>query len=198
MTKKLIALTLLAAVSVACGCAPTLYSDVPLIWKPTNDLYSGSPTLTGMYSEKFRVLPFVDLRSSKKEIAKNVEGSREKPVTTKDDVAMWCTDRFKTIIKQYGLTVVDNQETVTLKGEILNFYVTEDNLYRSNVGIRLTAEDPKGKVLWQGLITGNAKRFGRSYSLENYYESISDAYLEAVSGWLNNQEFKNALSQKLR
>src|SRR6266568_4422769 len=78
-------------------------------------------------TEKFKVLPFVDLRSSKKEIAKNTEGSREKPVTTKDDVAMWCTDRFKTIIKQYGLTVVDNQETVTLKGEILNFYVTEDN-----------------------------------------------------------------------
>lgn len=150
-----------------------------------------------MYSEKFKILPFVDQRSNKTEIAKNIEDGREKPVTTRDDVAVWCTDKFKAIFKQYGLAVVDGHETVAVKGEILNFYVTEDNLYRSNVGIRLTAERPKGKVLWQGLISGNAKRFGRSYSLENYYESISDAYLEAVSGLLNNHEFKNAMGQKL-
>ncbi|HLO24927.1 MAG TPA: hypothetical protein VK187_02350 [Geobacteraceae bacterium] len=197
MTKKLLAVTLLAAASITCGCAPSLHTDVPLVWKPTSDIYSGSPTLTGMYAEKFKVLPFVDQRSNKTEIAKNIEDGREKPVTTKDDVAAWCTDKFKAIFKQYGLAVVDDHETVTVKGEILNFYVTEDNLYRSNVGIRVTAERPKGKVLWQGLISGNAKRFGRSYSLENYYESISDAYLEAVSGLLNNQEFKNAMGQKL-
>ena len=186
MTKKLITVALFAAVFITGGCAPKLHTDVPLIWKPTNDLYSGSSTLTGMYSEKFTVLPFVDLRGNKKEIAKNIEGNKEKSVTTKDDVALWCTDRFKTIFQQYGLAVVDNQGTVTLKGEILNFYITENNLYRSNVGIRLTAEGLNGRILWQGLITGNAKRFGRSYSLDNYYESISDAYLEAVSGLLNN------------
>ncbi|MCX6983234.1 MAG: hypothetical protein NT118_00595, partial [Lentisphaerae bacterium] len=117
-------------------------------------------------------------------------------VTTCDDVADWCRSRFISIVRQYGVNVEEDNASIIIKGEILEFYVTEDNLYNANVGIKITAEDVDGKVLWQGMMIGKAKRFGHSYKLENYYEALSDAYLSAVNGLLKNQEFINALQKK--
>jgi hypothetical protein len=96
-------------------------------------------------------------------------------------------------MRQNGFKVVEDKADVIIKGEILQFYVTEDSLYKANVGIKITAENVAGDVIWQGMITGNAKRFGLSYSLENYYKTLSDAYLDAVNGLLKNPEFQVAL-----
>ena len=44
-------------------------------------------------------------------------------------------------------------------------------------------------------MAGTAKRFGRSYQPENYYETLSDAYLDAIQGLLNNEGFKKAMQK---
>lgn len=178
------------------GCVSWPYTDVPLTWKPTSDLHYGSTTLTGIFAEKFKILPFTDTRSNPKEIARNTEEAEAKTVTTKDDVATWCTGRFISILQQYGITTTESDETVRVKSEILNFYVTEDSLYRASVGLRITVEDTSGKILWKGLASGTAKRFGRSYSMENYYEALSDAYVEAVNNFLGNPELAAELKSR--
>jgi hypothetical protein len=186
-------------VAVVClwGCAAGLHENIPLAWKPTNDVYDvKTATLTGLYKQKIRIMPFVDARENKSEIGRNVEREIPRPVTTRDDVAAWSTDRFSSLMRQFGLTVVDRGETVVLKGEILQFQVIEDSLYRGNVGIKMTVESPAGEVLWQGMMTGTNKRFGRSYKPENYYETLSDAYLEAVQGLLKNGEFIRAMEKE--
>jgi len=180
------------------GCStPRILSDVPLVWKPTkniNDTDSALPT--GVFTHKYKIMPFVDSRENKREIAKNIENKKDKLVSTCDDVADWCRTRFIAVIKQRGLEVVDDNSNMTIKGEVLEFYVIEDNMYNASVGIKITAENPAGNVIWQGMMNGKAKRFGRSYHLDNYYETLSDAYLDAVNGLLKNQEFRTALQKK--
>ena len=79
------------------------------------------------YARKVNVGAMADQRENKNEIALKV--------TTKDDVSAWSTDRFKYILKQVGLNIVDSGETVVIKGDILTFVVVEDSLYRGNIGI---------------------------------------------------------------
>jgi hypothetical protein len=178
------------------GCASDkkMLSDVPLVWKPTRDLYeAGTVTLTGALTQKYEITPFLDSRENKNEIAKNIEDNKVKLVTTCDNVADWCRTRFIAIFKQRGFTVTEENASVIIKGEVLQFYVIEDNFYTANIEIKITAENIAGKILWEGIMTGNAKRFGRSYKLENYYETISDAYLNAINSLLKNREFLDAL-----
>jgi hypothetical protein len=198
MKSGLLGFVCLSLVAMLYGCSSTrILSDVPLVWKPTNTSFdSGTTTATGVFSQQYKIMPFVDARENKKEIAKNIEDNKEKKVTTCDDVADWCMTRFKAIIKQHGFNVVEDKASINIKGEILEFYVIEDNFYRGTVGIKIIVENIDGKVLWQGMMSGTAKRFGHSYRLENYYETLSDAYLNAVSGLLKNQEFINALQNK--
>ena len=175
------------------GCSCCL-QDIPLVWKPTSDPYaekSGSyPTFP---NQRFKVIAFTDQRDKKAEIARNVEDSEPKLVTTKDDVSKWCTDRFRELLQQYAFDLRESGETVQLRGEVVQFYVLEDNLYRGAVGLKITAEAPDKSMLWQGLITGTSQRFGRSYSEENYYETLSDAYIEAVQNLVKDKGFAKAL-----
>lgn len=172
----------------------SLKSDVPLVWSPTNEvLDAGTGTLAGLYSYKYKIMPFTDMRENKKEIARNTEHNDEKLVTTRDDVAVWCRDNFEDIVKQHGLNVVKTNANVIIKGEVLKFYVTEDSMYKAKVGIRITVENAMGKILWQGVTTGAEDRFGRSHDLENYHKTLSDAYLNAVKSLLRDHGFQTAL-----
>jgi hypothetical protein len=183
--------------ALSCGMASADLIDVPLVWKvDNNELFSDSTTLTGLLTHKIKLAPFSDSRPNKQEIGKNTESAEVRTVTTKDDVAAWCSERMKDILRQYGMSVVEKDETVVIQTELINFYVTESNLYNAVVTLRISASDPNGKVLWQGLISAQSKRFGRSYKLENYQESLSNAFLDAVKTLLKNQEFNAAMLKK--
>jgi hypothetical protein len=182
--------------ALSCGMASADLTDVPLVWKADNNaLLSDSTTLTVLLTHKIKLEPFGDSRSNKQEIGKNIEKAEVRTVTTKDNVAAWCTERMKDILRQYGMSVVENDATVIIKAELINFYVTESSVYSAIVTLRVSASDPKGKVLWQGVISAEAQRFGRSYKLENYQESLSYAFLDAVKTLLNNQGFNAAIKK---
>lgn len=177
------------------GCSAL--RDIPLVWKPTSDTYSeNSGSSTIFMGHRFKVIPFTDNRVDKAEIARNVESSSPKLVTTKDDVSKWCTDRFREILQLYGFDLTENGETVQLRGEVVQFHVVEDTRYKGTVALKITAQAPDKTMLWQGLITGSAKRFGKSYSQENYYETLSDAYLSAVQSLIKDDSFVKALRDR--
>lgn len=187
---RLVVVCVLCMMCLGCGGL----KDVPLVWKPTSDPYAdlsgSSPTFP---DHRFKVIPFSDNRENKTEIARNVESSDPKLVTTKDDVSQWCTARFKEILQLQGFNMVETGETVQLRGEVVQFHVLEDTRYKGTVGLKITAETPDKGRIWQGLVTGTVKRFGRSYSQENYYETLSDAYLEAVQNLFKDESFVKAL-----
>ncbi|HBC85754.1 MAG TPA: hypothetical protein DCZ94_02245 [Lentisphaeria bacterium] len=188
----------LSVMAMLCGCStPKMLSGVPLVWKPTKDINDADTSLpAAIFAHKYKIMPFIDSRENKREIAKNIEDKKDKLVTTCDNVSDWCRSRFMAVIKQRGFNVVEENASMTFKGEVLEFYVIEDNMYNASVGIKITAENAAGNVVWQGMMSGSAKRFGHSYKLENYYETLSDAYINAVNGLLKNQEFRTALQKK--
>jgi hypothetical protein len=165
--------------------------DVPLKWRPTSDLRLGARAMSGAQVQ-FDV--FRDLRADKQAIGENREDPQPKPVTTTDDVGSFVSTHMRELFDSAGLKTVDSNGTVVIKGEVTQFFVRETSLYRSAVAVHLTVVGADGKVRWSGTASGEAKRFGRSYELEDYYEVLSDAIVNTVSSMLQSPQFQKALS----
>jgi len=186
-----ILLPVIAATFVAQAHAAALLIDVPLKWRATSDLRLGAAQMP-QTSVQFDV--FRDVRADKQAIGENREDPQPKPVTTKDDVGAFVSTNMRKLFDSAGLKTVDSNGAVTIKGDVTQFFARETSLYRSEVAVHLTVVGRDGKVLYSGTATGEAKRFGRSYKLENYYEVLSDAIVNTVSSMLQDAQFQKALS----
>jgi hypothetical protein len=166
--------------------------NVPLEWKPTSDLKLGA---TQMTAAAVQFEPFKDVRQMPEQIGENREDDTPKPVTTQDDVGAFVSKHMRELFNKAGIRTVDTNGDVVVKGEIRQFFVRETHTYKAEVAVHLTVVGKDGATLWSGVAPGEASRFGRSYLLENYYEVLSDALVNATSSTLQSAEFQKALSQ---
>jgi hypothetical protein len=164
--------------------------NVPLAWKPTSDLRLGS---TEMTAATVQFEPFKDERPTPQAIGENREDDKPKPVTTQDDVGAFVSKHMRELFTKAGIKTVDAGGDVIVKGEVRQFFVRETNTYKAEVAVHLTVVGKDGATLWSGVAPGEASRFGRSYVLENYYEVLSDALVNATSSTLQSGEFQKAL-----
>jgi hypothetical protein len=188
---RMILASLLLGVSFAASSKTKLLEHIPLQWRPTSDLRLGTAQMTVL---PVTVATFTDGRDNKELIGENREDHDVKPVTTTDDVGAFVSTHIRQLFDQAGIKTVDSNGAVTLKGEVKKFFVREGNTYESEVAIHLTAIDQDGKTLWNGLASGVATRFGRSYKAENYFEVLSDAVVNTVSSMLQAADFQKAIS----
>lgn len=202
MKNAVIALLTISLVFCMVGMSPAgdarpRLQDIPLVWKPTDDIASFDVIdLTAYDNTTFTIMPFRDMRKDRAEIGKNVEGrsgGEALPVTTKDDVAKWMTERFSHIMEQFGLELAPANGNFIVEADILKFYVLEDSVYKAEVSLKVKVKDAKGESVWAGITNGSAKRWGSSYKAENYYESLGNACLEAVHGLLTADTFMQAI-----
>lgn len=186
----------LAGVVASAGDRPLV--NVPLEWKPTNQLSEsvGAINLLPFSNVRIAVLPFTDNRKDKTLIGENVEGSTPKPVTTKD-AAAFLAERTRQLLRTAGLPLTDKVEeaTVTVTAEVLNFKVSESNTYNGEVSL-LVVVRAGNQDLWRGTLMGQATRWGRSYKLENYHEALCNSLIEAVANGLKSEPFMKALAGK--
>lgn len=189
------ALLALMLVSVTlCGHAKTvLLTHVPLQWRPTSELASGT---TDMDATTIRFETFQDVRNDKEKVGENLEDDAPKPVTTTDDVGAFVSSHIRRLFDRAGLKTVDDDAAVTIKGEVRQFFARETSTYNSQVEVQLIVVGRDGNTIWKGLASGEATRFGRSYKIENYYEVLSDAVVNTVSSMLRSEEFRKALSRR--
>jgi hypothetical protein len=185
------ALVLILLVATVGAHAQTALEHVPLQWKPTSSLQLGT---TQMSQAQIHFETFQDTRDNKAAIGENLEDGKSRPVTTTDDVGAFVSSHMRALFDRAGLKTVDSDGAVTIRGEVKAFYVRETSTYKSEVAVHLTLLDRNGKTLWNGLASGDATRFGRSYKLENYYEALSDAIVNTVSSMLQSTPFQSALS----
>jgi hypothetical protein len=183
-------LVLSLAVTLCAYAKPPLL-NVPLQWRPTSELQLGAMQMT---DAPIQFETFQDVRDNKNAVGENLEDKQPKPVTTTDDVGAFVSTHMRGLFGQAGLKVVDSNGTVTIKGEVRQFFVRETDTYNSTVVVHVAIVDRDGHTLWSGLASGDAKRFGRSYKLENYYEVLSDAIVNTVSSMLQSTEVQKALS----
>lgn len=183
-------LFILLAVIFGTQANAALLTHVPLEWKPTSDLRLGAMQMS---QAPVQFDTFRDVRADKEKIGENREDDTPKPVTTTNDVGSFVSTHMRQLFDQAGLKTVDSNGAVVIKGEVTRFFVRETSLYRSEVSVHLTVVG-HGKTLWSGTASGEAKRFGRSYEPENYYEVLSDAIVNTVSSMLQSAQFQKALS----
>ena len=176
-----------------------LLVDLPLQWRPTTEMGElAAVDMTGLFELKLQMGTFKDNREDKTLIGENREDEDEGkilPVTTKDDLAGWTGERIGYVLTQFGLSVVPDGGDAVIEGEILRLKISETGVYESDLGIKITVKDKKGKTVWQGLTNASEKRFGRSYKAENYYEVLSDSVLEAAHNLLSDANFRAALKK---
>jgi uncharacterized lipoprotein YajG len=194
MRKRLL---LVVAFLVGCAAAPHNLDNLPLVWMPEkHPRASAGAAQDAFFKTKIKVVQMTDLRDNPKVIGENREKTPARPVTTSDNVAAFVTDQFKALLASAGLTVVDSGENTIIKGEIKQFFVTETEDYVGNVTLHITATDPAGKTLWEGVTSGESSRVGRSYRADNYYQSLSDALSVATSHLLQDSGFQAAIARK--
>jgi hypothetical protein len=192
LMRALLALMLIS-VALAGHAKTVLLTHVPLQWRPTSELASGT---TDMDVTTIRFETFQDVRNDKEKVGENLEDSAPKPVTTTDDVGAFVSSHMRQLFDRAGLKTMDDDAAVTIRGEVRQFFARETSTYNSQVEVQLTVTDRDGKTLWKGLASGEATRFGRSYKIENYYEVLSDAVVNTVSSMLRSAEFRKALSRR--
>ncbi|HTF99212.1 MAG TPA: hypothetical protein VK654_01335 [Nitrospirota bacterium] len=198
---SLAVLFLAAGTCLAASDTRTELKNIPLEWRPTDKVNAREAIdVSSFMKSTFFISPFTDAREKPEEIGKNIEHrgtDRDLPVTTKENVAAWLTYRFGQVLSELGLDVVKSNGTCRVEGEIRKFYVVESSTYKAEVGMKLRLYGKNGAVLWEGMVSGTASRFGASYRAENYYEAISDAVMTAISGLLRNDEFKQAVKKNI-
>jgi len=198
LTLSLITLVLFCPLCPAPASGAELH-NIPLEWKPTETISAlDAIDLTVFHNVKFIVKPFNDFRKRPEEIGKNVEKrgtNRILLVTTRDNVAAWLTDRFAKILEEFDIDVVKTGGTLVLDADIVKFFVTEESVYKADVALKVRLKSPSGAVLWEGMTSSNATRFGSSYKAENYFEALSNAAISAVHALLRNEAFKQAVQK---
>jgi hypothetical protein len=182
---------LLLSVALTASSKTKLLEHIPLQWRPTSALQLGTIQMT---AATVTIAPFTDGRDNKEVIGENREDDIPKPVTTTDDVGAFVSTNIRRLVDQAGVRTVDSNGEVMIKGEVRKFFVREESTYKSTVEIHLTVIDQNGKTLWNGLASGDATRFGRSYNAQNYYEVLSDAVVNTVSSMLQAADFRKAIS----
>lgn len=190
MLRTILAVSLLS-VALAASSKTKLLEHIPLEWRPTSSLQLGTSQMT---SATVTIAAFTDGRENKEIIGENREDDTPKPVTTAGDVGAFVGTNIRQLFDQAGVKTVDSNGEVTIKGEVRQFFVREAATYKSAVAVHLTVTDREGNILWQGMASGEATRFGRSYKAENYYEVLSDAVVNTVSSMLLASDFRKAIS----
>jgi hypothetical protein len=193
MLMRVLLTLMLISVALDGGAKTVLLTHMPLQWRPTSELASGT---TDMDATPLRFETFQDVRNDKEKVGENLEDDPPKPVTTADDVGSFVSSHMGQLFNRAGLKTVDSDAAVTIKGEVRQFFARETSTYNSQVEVQLTLVDRDGNTIWKGIASGEATRFGRSYRIENYYEVLSDAIVNTVSSLLSSAEFRKALSRR--
>lgn len=173
--------------------------NIPLLWKPTVTVSAmGAIDLTVFQNKSFTIKPFNDLRTNPSEIGKNVEkklSDKVLLVTTRDNVAAWLTDRVASVLREFEAPVVKEGGTMSLEADIVKFYVTEESVYKADVGLKIRARSKTGDVIWEGMIAVSNQNWGSSYKAENYYEVLSNTCIDAVNALLKSDSFLQAVQK---
>ena len=96
---------MLVSVALAGHAKTVLLTHMPLQWRPTSELASGT---TDMDATTIRFETFQDVRNDKEKVGENLEDDAPKPVTTTDDVGAFVSSHMRQLFDRAGLKTVDD------------------------------------------------------------------------------------------
>jgi hypothetical protein len=184
-----------AVLSASGSQAAEKTKQIPLVWRADTSSVESGAVVTKSTGVKLVVGTIKDLRTDPGRIGENREDEKNvRSVVTSDDVAAFCKTHLGEVLRAAGIDVAD-QGDVVLTGELLEFFVTEDNMYEGKVRLKLVLLDLAGKALWEAVVQGRGRRMGRSYKAENYQEAASEALLTAGVNLVKDASFQLVLAE---
>lgn len=183
---------MLAMTALGACAAQAPLQDVSLQWQPSADASLG---VVQSSTHKFSFQNFADVRQQPALIAENREKATPRTVTTKDDIGVFVATHMREVFERGGLTTVDRDGDVVVSGTVRQFFVEETDTYKASVVVHLILRNSAGRDLWEGDVSGSASTFGRSYSMENYNQVLSDSVIDATATLLKDHDFRSALSK---
>ncbi len=166
---------------------------IVLRFTPKENVSANIPATEGISANRtIEVLPLTDARglSDRKLVGENREHSTAVPVRATSSIEEFATTVLKRCLVEWGVRL--GNEDLVLHGEIANLLVTEDQTYSTAVSMRFRLEDRTGKMLWEGVVMGDAHQWGSSFKEENYNEEISDALKRTYANLIGNAGFQKA------
>jgi hypothetical protein len=196
MIAKIISVAALL-ITISAHANPRL-EQVPLVWRPTAKTIVTVPP-ANVTRVTIQIMPLLDGTgmADPSLVGENREDADEGkilPVTSRDNVAAWSTAHLRELLTQSGYDVVNADGELQLSGEVKRFFVTETSTYQSQVTLKLILSDREGQTLWTGIGSAGRKQFGRSYKAENYYEVLTDAFIDAVDVAVSQPTFISTLA----
>ncbi len=166
-------------------------NGIELGWSPSL-AWQSPDTLqyVGVGAHTFAVKPFSDSRPNKIQIGVYTGKKNNKPprtVSTKTDVAEWCTKHFSEGLRNYGIAVAPDTAEFMVTGTVDTFFVNETDQYRGTVVITLTVVRSSTGAKWSGRVMGGFEHWGRRFKQENFQQ----AYANALAG--ATEQFVKAL-----
>lgn len=139
-----------------------------------------------------------DLRTSGNEVGSNIEDrSRTRAVTTETDIAAWLKNRFTHCLSNYGFIFNESSPAdFTVRFDIIDYYVTEDNMYKGKLKAKVYLKNGSGENLWEDVIVGKSSPWGKSYSKENYLNVLSNVIIDGIKVLLKDTAFLSSLEKK--
>jgi hypothetical protein len=177
------------------------YGDMSLKlkWLPSIDLEELDWIDESKLMKKNFKIEINDLRTTGKEVGSNIENrSRNKIVKTETDIASWLKNRFTFCLSNYGFIFNESSPAeYTIRFDIIDYYVTEDNMYKGKLKAKVYLKNNNNETLWEDVIIGKSSPWGRSYSRENYLNVLSNVIIDGVKVLLKDTSFLSSLEKKV-
>lgn len=178
---------------VAAGLQAAKERRIVLRFTPKENVTANLPAVDQANPAKpIEVMPLADVRvlPDRSVVGENRENKTPRPVKATSSVADFATAVLRQCLGEWGVRF--GKGGLVLRGEITNLFVVEDQTYSTAVAIRFRLEAAEGKQLWEGIATGDAHQWSRSFEEENYVEEISDALKKTYANLVSAPGFQAA------
>ena len=186
--------TCLAFSNLACVSHRPSSLTVPLELRPT-DLPNGAislPTNPG----KVYIAQVIDNRDHKDRIGDNLEEATPVPIYADSNPTEFVRRSISDQLKGDGVNITNNpmEADLTMTVTLNRFWVAESPNYEANIAIAVELKGRGDMSVYNGLATGHDSTFGKSLSVENYQQVLSNAMVNVVAGLVAKPDFQKALS----
>jgi hypothetical protein len=179
---------LLALFATEASWAGKALENVELVFRDSDvkDDYDKNEWNPEFLNLTFNVQPAVDDRKDPAAKAIGFCQDKKVPITTKSDIAAFVTTSVGHIMDQTGIRTSKDSK-VKLYLDLRDFFVEEGNMYEGRIQIGYTVVGERGDTLYSKVAFSTSKRWGRSYNLDNYMETLTGALYSNVDEFLKNR-----------
>jgi hypothetical protein len=166
---------------------------VPLHWENPGSI-DPKPGILNLGKSPFAVV-LLDGRSDQVIVGHSSKNGRY--IATKNSIVEAYTAPVSGLFQNAGLPVSKTAENLALEITINKLFVEEGNIYRgqAEASVRILKD---GKAVWSGSAVGSAKRWGRTFSMTNYDEALTNSLADLVDRLTDDSQFLQGAASALQ